>query len=108
MSNKTKGQLKIHVNKLQRSLAESVNKVLGLLLQLDVLEDCKHQLKELAASRLLLESIKQALTAVSEELNSLWCKDTPCSLSAASELASETRHLRMRSCKPNCLMFKIL
>ena len=101
MSNKTKGQLKIHVNELKRSLAESENIVLEFLLQLDVLEDSKHQFKELASSQLLLESIMLALTVVSEELNSLQLKDTPHSLSAASELASETRHLRIRSCKPN-------
>ena len=59
------------MNELKRSLAESENKVLELLLQLDVLEDSKHQLKELAASRRLLESIMLALTVKSEELNSL-------------------------------------
>ena len=59
------------MNELKRSLAESENKVLELLLQLDVLEDSKHQLKELAASRQLLESIMLALTVMSEELNSL-------------------------------------
>ena len=59
------------MNELKRSLAESENKVLELLLQLDVLEDSKHQLKELAASWRLLESIMLALTVISEELNSL-------------------------------------
>lgn len=77
-------------------------------MQLDVLKDSKNQLKELVTSRLLLESIMLALNVLSEELNSLRRKDTARSLSAASELVSETRHLRMRSCKLNYSMFRTL
>ena len=60
------------------------------LSQQEALEDSKHQLEEeLAVYRLELESVTQALTATSEELNSLRRNDTPRSLSAASERASD-------------------
>ena len=94
MSKETKGQLKNCVDELKKSLAQSEKRVSELLSQQEVLEDSKHQLKEeLAARRLELESVTQALTAASEELNSLQCNDTPCSLSAASEGASDDTSL---------------
>ena len=88
MSRETKEQLKNHMDELKRSIAESEQKVSESRSQQEALEDSKHQVEEeLAVCRLELESVTLALAAAREELDSLQCNDTPCSLSAASECA---------------------